>query len=119
MKQANAINCADGSPVARVRIATSMWARFWGLMGKRRLPDGEALLIDPCSSVHTMFMRFPIDVVYLDAENRVLKVVDSMKPWRASLGGKGAKRVLEMLPGAAAAAGLGPGAVLDLEPATA
>lgn len=91
-----------------------MWSRFWGLMGRRALADGQALLIDPCSSVHTMFMRFPIDVIYLDRENRVVKIADGLKPYRASLGG-GARRVLEMPLGAAAASGLAVGDQLDFD----
>jgi uncharacterized membrane protein (UPF0127 family) len=107
MEQVAATNKTKGTPVAaRVNVARSMWARFWGLMGKRGLADDEALLIDPCSSVHTMFMRFPIDVVYLSKENAVVKIAPSLGAWRASLGGKGAHRVLEMPAGAAARTGL-------------
>jgi uncharacterized membrane protein (UPF0127 family) len=87
-------------------------------MGKKRLPEGEALLIEPCSSVHTMFMRFPIDVVYISKDNKVVRIAPEMKPWRAGLGGKGAHKVLEMLPGAAAGAGLEVGDELTFEPIT-
>ena len=76
-------------------------------MGRRSLPEGEALLIDPCYSVHTMFMRFAIDVVYLDSNDRVLKVVGRLRPFRASVC-RGAKRVLEMPAGSAALAGIKP-----------
>jgi uncharacterized membrane protein (UPF0127 family) len=91
-----------------LHIARSMWARFWGLMGKRELPDGEALLIDPCSSIHMFFMRFPIDVVFLDKDDRVVKIVAGIKPWRMALGG-GGKKALELPVGAAAKAGVEPG----------
>ncbi len=83
-----------------------MWARFWGLMFRGSLAEGEALLITPCSSVHTIFMRFPIDVVFLDKDERVVKVVTAMKPYGAALGGHGAHHVLELNAGAAATAGL-------------
>jgi uncharacterized membrane protein (UPF0127 family) len=85
-------------------------------MGKKPLPGDEALLIDPCTSVHTMFMRFPIDVVYLSEDNHIVKIVPEMPAWRASLGGKGAKRVLEMPPGAAARTNLQPGDQLTFDP---
>jgi uncharacterized membrane protein (UPF0127 family) len=117
MKITRAHNTTKDLPLAAtVRHATSIWARFWGLMGKRPLSEGEALLIDPCTSVHTFFMRFPIDVVYLSADDTVLKIVPAMPAWRASLGGKGAKKVLEMLPNAAAAANLEPGDHLIFDP---
>lgn len=98
----------DGPPFARAGVAKSYGARFKGLMGRRELPAGEALLIEPCSSVHTFFMRFPIDVVFLDREDRVVKIAEALKPWRASMGG-GGKKALEMRPGAAAEAGIAVG----------
>jgi uncharacterized membrane protein (UPF0127 family) len=76
-----------------------------GLMFRKGLAEGEALLIDPCSSVHTFFMRFPIDVLFLDKEGRVVKIAAGLKPYRAALG-KGCKRVLEMAAGGAAGAGV-------------
>ena len=86
-----------------VRIARSMWARFWGLMRKAELPDGQGLLIDPCSSIHMFFMRFPLDVVFLDKDDRVVKIVEGIKPWRMALGG-GGKKALELPAGTAARA---------------
>jgi uncharacterized membrane protein (UPF0127 family) len=86
-----------------VTLATSMWSRFWGLMGKKALPNDRGLLIDPCSSIHMFFMRFPLDVVFLDDEGRVTKVVEGIGPWRMALGG-GGKKALELAVGAASAA---------------
>lgn len=102
------------SPIVRAKVASSPWSRFWGLMGKRALPEGEALLIEPCYSVHTMFMRFPIDVVFLDGEQGVMKVADALKPFRASVC-RGARRVLEMRSGDAARAGIVVGDRLRIE----
>ncbi len=100
-----AINETKGTLVAaNVRVADGVWSRFWGLMGKRSLPVGDALLITPCSSVHTFFMRFDMDAIFLDRNNVVVKVVPAMKPFRAALGGKGAHSVLEMAAGGAASA---------------
>jgi hypothetical protein len=108
-----AFNETKGTEFAgEVRLAKSMWARFWGLMGRRRLPPGQGLLISPCSSVHCFFMRFPIDVIYLDRADRVVKVVAGMKPWRIDLGGSGAHSVLELNAGEAAAASLEVGDLL-------
>jgi Uncharacterized conserved protein len=82
-----------------------MWSRFWGLMGRRRLPNDEGLLIDPCNSVHTFFMRFPIDVLFLDQDDRVLKITTELKPFRVAVG-RGARRVLEITAGRAAGVGV-------------
>ena len=113
---ARVLNQTKNTVVAEdVTLATSMWSRFWGLMGRRDLPDGHGLLIDPCSSIHMFFMRFPLDVVFLDDEGRVKKVVAGIKPWRAALGG-GGKKALELAAGAAAKANVETGdelAVVD------
>jgi uncharacterized membrane protein (UPF0127 family) len=90
-----------------------MWSRFWGLMGRRSLPEGEGLLIDPCGSIHTMFMRFPIDVVFLDADNRITRIAEALQPFRVAMG-KGCRRVLEMQAGTAGRAGLSVGDRLEL-----
>ena len=69
-----------------------------GLLGRKELPRGEGMLLRPAASVHTAFMRFPIDVVFLDAELRVVHVAHSVAPWRA-VRGKGAKMVVELAAG--------------------
>jgi hypothetical protein len=75
-------------------------------MGRRALPEGQALLLDPCTSVHTFFMRFAIDVIFLDKDFRVVKIIPAMKPWRTALGGRGAHSALELNGGVAQASGL-------------
>ena len=97
-----------------VRLARSLWAKFWGLMGRRPLPDGQGLLLKPCTSVHTFFMRFPIDVIFLDRTSKVVKIIPAMKPWRAALGGRGAHSALELNGGSAEAAGLEVGDTLAI-----
>jgi uncharacterized membrane protein (UPF0127 family) len=79
----------------------SAWQRAMGLMFRKSLPEGEALWIIPCNGVHTWFMRFPIDIVVLDKELRVLAMRRAVKPWRMVLPMKGAKSVLELEAGAA------------------
>ena len=97
-------NEGKGTTVANdLRIATSIWSRFWGLMGRRQLPEGQGLLIDPCSSIHMFFMRFPLDVIFLDKEGKVVKIVEDIKPWRMAMGG-GGKMALELNSGAASQA---------------
>jgi uncharacterized membrane protein (UPF0127 family) len=69
------------------------------------------MLLRPASSIHTAFMRFAIDAVFLDGEGRVLKVAAELRPWRTSAC-RGARAVLELPAGEAARRGLRPGALL-------
>ena len=108
---------ADSRLVAKARVANSIWSRFWGLMWQRSLPQGEALIIDPCNSVHTLFMRFPIDVVFLDNGGRIVKVAEGLKPFRAAVG-RGSRWVMEMPSGAAGRVGLVVGDLLVLTEAS-
>ncbi len=97
----------------RCARAESPFQRLRGLLGRRSLEPGEGILLRPAGSIHTAFMRFTIDAVFVDADGRVVRVVDSLPPWRAA-GAKGAKAVVELPAGAAAKAGLEPGARLRL-----
>jgi len=82
---------ADGSVACpRCRVADRPLARLRGLLGRAALEPGEGLLITPTGSVHTCFMRFPIDVVFLDRDGAVLGVRADLRPWRAS-GRRGAR----------------------------
>lgn len=96
-----------------VRLADGIWSRFWGLMGRKALLEGRALLLRPSSSIHTAFMRFPIDVVFLDRSLRVVKVVPGLKPFRATIA-LGAHSALELNAGAAVEAGVQKGDQLAL-----
>ena len=85
-----------------------MWKRMRGLLGRDALEHGHGLLIPKTGSVHMFFMRFPIDAVFLDKELRVRRVVADLQPWRIAAS-RGARSVLELPAGAAAAAGIGVG----------
>ena len=89
--------------------ADSFLARLGGLLARPPLGDDEALVLAPCSSVHTLFMRYPIDVVFVDRAGRVLKVAADVAPWRAAWC-FGAHAVLELRAGQARRHGLQPGA---------
>src|SRR3989304_6591334 len=103
-----ALNRTKGTVIAEhVSVSDCLWSKFWGLMGRRALPENSGLLLTPCSSVHTFFMRFPIDVVFLDRERRVVKIVPAMKPWRTALGG-GGREALETPAGEGGRAGTEP-----------
>ena len=67
-----------------VELADHGAARNKGLLGRTHLPPGAGLWIVPCESVHTFFMRFPLDLVYIDRNKRVKKVRSNIGPWRLS-----------------------------------
>ena len=103
---------SDGRPVCRARVASSFVARFRGLMLTASLEPGTGLLFPRTSSVHTHFMRYPLDVVFLDADRRVVSIRSGLRPWRfASC--RGAAAVLELAGGEAARLGLAEGDVLS------
>ena len=90
-------NPARGTVLAEeVRPVSSFFARFRGLMGVAALPAGHGLLLDGDNSIHTCFMRFPIDVVFLDRDRRVVHQVSVMRPWRVSRIVWRAKGILEL-----------------------
>ena len=68
----------------RAELAERPLARMKGLLGRDRLAQGEALIIKPCTSIHTFFMRFAIDVLFLDKQGHVLRAIDTLRPWRMS-----------------------------------
>ncbi len=94
--------------VADLRLAHGAVARMRGLMGKRAMP-GDGLIIAPADSIHTFFMRMPIDLIFLDRAGRVLKTCPAVPPWRIRLAPRGARVVLEMCAGFVARHAIGPG----------
>ena len=96
-------------------LADTPWTRLRGLLGRHGLGADEGLLLRPAGSVHMLFMRFPIDVVFLDGEDTVVKIVPGLRPWRFAAARR-AKRTLELAAGAAARARLAPGDRLVLVP---
>lgn len=106
---------ADGRTVCTAALADNAFTRLRGLLGRASLPAGEGLLIRPAPSIHTAFMRFPIDAVFLDADLCVLGLEAALRPWRIA-GRRGARAVLELPAGAAAEAALREGERLSAVP---
>ena len=75
--------------------AKNAYRRLVGLLNHQQLAENEGLLLDPCNQVHSLFMRFPIDVVFLDQDNNILRI-QQLHPWRVSPIVWKAKRVLEL-----------------------
>jgi uncharacterized membrane protein (UPF0127 family) len=80
----------------KAKVARTLFERIRGLIGVKSLPPGEGMLILRCNSIHTFFMSFPIDAVFFDRNDRVVKEVRNIRPWRFFVwGGFRAVKVLE------------------------
>lgn len=91
--------------VRKVWKARSSWERMRGLLGRAPLGDGEALLLEPCGSVHSFGMSYALDLVYVDRHGQVCKLVHGMRPGRFSAS-LGAHATIEMAAGKLAATGI-------------
>ena len=108
------INSRTGSELAsRAKIADSFFSRMCGLLGKKALAEGEALVIRPCRQVHMMLMSFAIDVVLCDGGNQVVAYQERLKAWRLSRHEPAAASVIE-LPAGSCAGKLEIGDVLEI-----
>jgi uncharacterized protein len=94
-------------------VADSPLLRLRGLLGRTSLASGEGILLRPTGAIHTWFMRFPIDAVFLDRELRVMRVVSAIRPWRTAATRK-AHAVLELPAGEAGRCRIDPGQQLVL-----
>lgn len=109
---------SEGKPIINVTRGTILCEnatladrplqRMRGLLGREALPAGEGLLLHPAPSIHTAFMRFPIDVVFLDRESVVVRVVERLVPWRAASAPR-ARSALELKAGETARCGVNVG----------
>lgn len=68
----------------KILVADSLWARLVGLMFQKELRGADGLMLDPCRSIHTFFMRYSLDVVFLNSRNEIIKIIRGMKPWRVT-----------------------------------
>ena len=95
-------NLTRGTTVASAgRVADRFWSNFRGLMLAPPLPAGTGLVIVPCSSIHTQFMRFPIDVLYVNKEDVIVGIDRNLRPWRIGRFYKKVHYVVELPAGGA------------------
>ena len=99
----------DGRVVCEhLLVAARPLRRMRGLLGRTSLPADEGILLRPAGSVHTFFMRFPIDVVFLDRDDVVVGIEPALAPWRTA-GRRGARAVVELAAGECERRGLAVG----------
>ena len=89
-----------------IAVANKFTTRLGGLMFKKQMAQQEGLMIPGCNWVHTLFMRFSIDIIYLDADYNIYSIDYSVSPWRFCLPRFRAKHVLELCAGSAASMAL-------------
>ena len=110
MNQLRIINRTRGTVVgSRVALANNLWSRLRGFLGRPRPTEGEGILLVPCNAIHTFGMKFPLDVLFLDAEGQVLHMEDDFPPWKTTKRIRDARYVLEVPAGTAAATRTQPG----------
>ncbi len=95
-------------------VADSILSRMKGLLGRASLPTGEAMLITPCNCVHTFFMRFTIDILYLSKKFEVVALYQNLVPWRMTGIQYNAKAVLELPEGSIERLMLKKGDILEI-----
>jgi uncharacterized membrane protein (UPF0127 family) len=95
-----------------MEVANTDAKRRKGLLGREGLSAGGGMWICPCEAVHTFWMRFPIDLVYLDRKNQIRKLVSEVRPWRLS-GCLSAHSVIELPSGTIRATQTAPGDILE------
>lgn len=101
--------------LALAETADTAASRTQGLLGRDSLAPGHGLILDPCRLIHTFFMRFAIDVVFVDRGQRVTRVARDVRPFRFAWGGWSARATLELPAGTLARVPVAPGAQLRLE----
>lgn len=111
-----AVNITKQTVVAAsVQMADGIFTRLMGLMGKPGLPEGHGIWIVPCADIHSCFMRFEFDAIFVNKEGKVLHIEEKMKPWRISKFVKGGKAVLELDGGVIAKTGTEVGDIIELK----
>jgi len=81
--------------LSRLEVASTFWQRFKGLQFRRPLPPDTGLWLSPCASLHTCCMRFPIDLIMLDGDMKVVGIRKQVQPWRIVMCAQGTKSVIE------------------------
>lgn len=91
------INVRTGKNLAhQAKLAANFWNRMIGLLGKASFERGEGLILSPCNNVHTFFMRFNLDLIFINKEEVVTKVVENLPPWKISHFVLNASTVIEL-----------------------
>ena len=105
----------DRKPFSHINRAETFIERSRGLLGCTELEEGHGMLLSPCNSIHTFFMKIPLDIVFLGTDYRIISLSPYVRPWRLRLF-FGASAVLELMAGQIRLSGLQTGEQLQWEP---
>lgn len=106
----------DGAVIIRnVDVASGFWERFRGLMFAQSIPDSYGLLIKPCSQIHMMNMKFPLDIIYLSDDGTVVNIDEDIQPWKIGKTVKNSSCVIEVNSGTCARCAINVGDTLTVE----
>jgi len=112
------IHQPTGRTVAVVMRAEGWWAKGWGVLGRRTLPPGEGLWLPRVASVHTVCVRFPLDLLFLDDRLQTVRLVPRTPPGRWLVRAPGARHTLELGAGTLAEVAVIRGAAWELVPSS-
>jgi uncharacterized protein len=90
----------------RIRWANTRWLRLRGMLGRPEPQPGEGLLIEPCRGVHMFWMKYPLDIVFLDKEGRAVALYGELQPWARSRTHRAARYALELPAGTIESTGI-------------
>ncbi|MBU7008234.1 DUF192 domain-containing protein [Phosphitispora fastidiosa] len=112
------VNLTKNTTLAnRVEIAGTWLTRLKGLLGRDRLPEGHCLVITPCRSVHTHFMKFNLDILFIDASGRIVYLAENLPPFRITPNVRQARFVVELPAGIVSSTGTSTDDCLNILPA--
>lgn len=100
----------------RALVANTFWKRSAGMMLRPGWDELDGLLLTPCGSIHTLLMRMPIDVCFVDGRSKVVDVMAGLGPWRMAVGKRGSCSTLELPAGTLQRTGTEPGDELSFHP---
>lgn len=98
-----------------VKVAETFFTRSVGLLSKKSVSSNEALVIKPCCSIHTFFMKFPIDVLFIGKNGNIIELYENVKPWRILPIHLASKYVLELCAGQISAKNIKKGDIIHID----
>jgi uncharacterized membrane protein (UPF0127 family) len=114
-RRVRVVHARTGAPLALAALADTPWTRMVGLLRHASLAPGDGIVLVPCGLVHTCFMRFAIDLLFVDRKGAVLRAVEAVPPFRLVWGGWRARTTVELPAGTLRRAGIGAGDAIRLE----
>lgn len=114
MEKNLSVYLGDSLIADKIECGNTFIKRFFGLMGRKSIAPDQGFYLEPCNSVHTFSMNFPIDVLFLAKDGTVLEIVQHMMPWRLKASKPNARITLELMAGTAGRFGISEGTRLTI-----